>query len=364
MPQTLERKKIFTNLDTIRSEQPTTLDGPRKSIRPELFKPNSKKAMYVLGIGILFQIFSYSVLSVGLFYDQMAVIVLGWLLTGMSVTSLFVIGHDCAHGSFLKNQKLNHIIGHISLLFSFYPYFGWKHTHNAHHAHTNDLSSNTKDVYFDNAWIPFTVHEYLALKKVYPVRAFLYKMTRFFPPIGSLLHNIVFHAFPSKLIKSHRKDLYISYFILGAGLSILSLGLWYVFGTVFAILHFLIIPALFFQFWMSYYTFLHHTSNEIQFYKPKDWNPYLGQIVSTYNSLSPKWLSFLHFHIDIHTPHHLSTAIPCYHLKEAYEDLKKSKFSIDLKEGKMSFTYLWNQLMQCHVYDAEANVYRRFREVE
>jgi omega-6 fatty acid desaturase (delta-12 desaturase) len=364
MSHTLDLVKPKSSEELTHSVRPTTLDGPRKSIRPNLFKPNAWKASLVTLIGFTFQILSYALIYYSLVTNQNALLVLGWFLCGMSVTSLFVIGHDCAHASFLKSNTINDIIGHICFLFSFYPYYGWKFSHNAHHAHTNDLTTHTEDVYFDNAWVPFTVAEYLALKEESRLHAFIYKCTRYFPPIGSVLHNIVCHAFPSKFIESHRTKLYFSYGILSIGLILVGGTLSLLVGNWTAIFHFLIIPGLIFQFWMSYYTFLHHTSSEIKFYKKEEWTPYLGQIVSTYNFLNPKWLSFLHFHIDIHTPHHLSTAIPCYNLKEAYSDLKKSDYARDLKEGEFKIGYLFHQLKECHVWDVDAKKYRRFRDIE
>ncbi|GBF49713.1 fatty acid desaturase [Leptospira ryugenii] len=115
---------------------------------------------------------------------------------------------------------------------------------------------------------------------------------------------------------------------------------------------------------MSYYTYLHHTTTDIDIYEPEAWNPYLGQIVSTYNVVHPKWLSFLHFHIDIHTPHHLSTAIPSYHLPAAWDALKQSEYSKDLKEGRVSLRFYLHQILHCHLWDVEANVYRSFGEVD
>ncbi|TGN17623.1 hypothetical protein EHS15_16475 [Leptospira idonii] len=358
----LEKSERKKDLSTGPSERPATLDGPRKSIRPELFKSNAKKAFWAAVVGTTFHLFSFSFLYWMIRYDYDFLLPLGWLLAGTSVTSLFVLGHDCAHASFLKNNKINDVLGHFFFLFSFYPYYAWKFSHNAHHAHTNNLLFNEKDVYFDNAWIPFTLKQYSSLRKKTPLRAAIYRYTRYFPPLGSLLHNLIMHAYPGKFIDSHRKKVYLSYVVLLLGLAGISFGLVALTGKWTAILHFLVMPGLVFQFWMSYYTYLHHTSDEIYFYQPSDWNPYKGQILSTYNFLNPKLISYLHFHIDIHTPHHLSTAIPCYHLKEAYSDLLKSDFGKDVKEGKFSLSYLYKQWKSCHVWDEEGNRYLTFSE--
>src|SRR5512139_2617058 len=41
----------------------------------------------------------------------------------------FIIFHDCGHGSFFKSQQGNDILGFITGVLTFTPYFRWKHAH-------------------------------------------------------------------------------------------------------------------------------------------------------------------------------------------------------------------------------------------
>lgn len=360
--QTLEKQTLPQDKEEVANHF-TDLKSPRKAISDKYYKAN-------LGLALLYTFLSfgfYAVTIAFLYYTFVNKLYylypLAWLVGGTGVTSLFVLGHDCAHQAFFKNNRWNDFLGHIALSFSFYPYHAWKFSHNAHHKHTNLLHTSTNDVYYDNAWIPLTVKQYKALKKFKPVRAFLYRVSRFFPPLGALVHNFLTHYFLSKFNAAQRKKVYFSYCILALICSSTMAGLYYLTGSIFAILHFFILPGLFFSFWMSTYTYQHHTSTEIKFLPEDKWNPYLGQIQGTYNCLSPKWLSFLHLNIDIHAPHHLSTAIPCYHLRGAYEDLKKSVHAGDILEGKLSFTYYFKQILSCHVWDDKRETYVRFRDI-
>jgi omega-6 fatty acid desaturase (delta-12 desaturase) len=189
-------------------------------------------------------------------------------------------------------------------------------------------------------------------------------MGRYFPPFGSFVHNILTHFYPQKFNESQQQKVKNSYVILFLGMISISSLLVYFTGSIWSVFHYYIIPGIFFQFWMSLYTFQHHTSEDMKFYNPKEWNQYKGQILSTYNSLSPRFLSFLHMNIDIHTPHHLSTAIPCYHLRPAYEDLKKSIYREDMKEGKLDLGYYLQQIRNCHLWDDKNLCYKKFSEVE
>ena len=60
----------------------------------------------------------------------------------------FIIFHDCGHGSFFKSQKANDLVGTITGILTFTPYFRWKHDHAIHHATAGDLDRRgVGDVY-------------------------------------------------------------------------------------------------------------------------------------------------------------------------------------------------------------------------
>ena len=40
---------------------------------------------------------------------------------------IFIIFHDCGHGSFFKNRKANDIVGAITGVITFTPYYRWRH---------------------------------------------------------------------------------------------------------------------------------------------------------------------------------------------------------------------------------------------
>ncbi len=49
----------------------------------------------------------------------------------------FVVGHDCGHRSFHKNNLVEDIVGTIMFAPLIYPFEPWRIKHNHHHAHTN-----------------------------------------------------------------------------------------------------------------------------------------------------------------------------------------------------------------------------------
>ena len=68
----------------------------------------------------------------------------------------FIIFHDCGHGSFFKSRQANDILGIITGLINFTPYYRWRHEHAIHHATAGDLDRRgVGDVY------TMTVREYM-----------------------------------------------------------------------------------------------------------------------------------------------------------------------------------------------------------
>jgi hypothetical protein len=55
------------------------------------------------------------------------------------VMRLFLIQHDCGHGSFFKSQKVADLVGFWLGVVTLTPYRYWRKTHAYHHAHSGDL---------------------------------------------------------------------------------------------------------------------------------------------------------------------------------------------------------------------------------
>ena len=66
-----------------------------------------------------------------------------WLYTtGLFLWALFVVGHDCGHGSFSPSGLVNSVFGHIAHTVLLVPYHAWRLSHRAHHTHHGDLEKD------------------------------------------------------------------------------------------------------------------------------------------------------------------------------------------------------------------------------
>lgn len=86
-----------------------------------------------------------------------------WITLALAVVAagflvrIFIIFHDCGHGSFFASRRANKILGYVTGILTFTPYDYWRHNHGVHHATVSDLDRRgTGDVYI------MTVDEYLA----------------------------------------------------------------------------------------------------------------------------------------------------------------------------------------------------------
>jgi omega-6 fatty acid desaturase (delta-12 desaturase) len=86
-----------------------------------------------------------------------------WLTLGAAVLAagflvrIFIIFHDCGHGSFFRSRAANDTIGFLTGILTLTPYFDWRHEHNLHHATAGDLDRRGRG----DVWT-MTVAEYRA----------------------------------------------------------------------------------------------------------------------------------------------------------------------------------------------------------
>src|SRR4029453_7558976 len=109
-----------------------------------------------------------------LIYQCLAVswwrVVLLAILAGAFVVRIFIIFHDCGHGSYFKSRRANDIVGFIAGVLTFTPYKHWRWDHAVHHSSAGAPDRRgTGDIW------TMTVEEYLNAS---PRRRLIYRLTR------------------------------------------------------------------------------------------------------------------------------------------------------------------------------------------
>jgi omega-6 fatty acid desaturase (delta-12 desaturase) len=138
------------------SGQPREHAHKWKSIVSEYEKPNFWRASFqllnTLGTYAVLWFLIYKSLFISVWIVIPLVILAGGLLV-----RVFIIFHDCGHGSFFKSDTANRFWGFISGLLTFTPYYHWRWEHSVHHASSGHLDRRGKG----DIWT-MTVQEYLA----------------------------------------------------------------------------------------------------------------------------------------------------------------------------------------------------------
>ncbi|AMW27073.1 fatty acid desaturase [Arthrospira platensis] len=268
-----------------------------------------------------------------------------WVFTGTALTGFFVIGHDCGHRSFSRNVWVNDWVGHIMFLPIIYPFHSWRIGHNQHHKYTNRMG-------LDNAWQPWRKEEYQNAGKLMQVTYDLFRGRAWW--IGSILHWASLHFDWTKFEGKQRQQVkFSSLLVIGTAAiafptMILTIGVW---GFV----KFWLLPWLVFHFWMSTFTLLHHTITDIPFREPEKWHEAESQLSGTVHCNYPRWVEFLCHDINVHVPHHVTTAIPWYNLRKAYASLQENWGEYLYPECDFSWGLMKEVVDHCHLYDENNN---------
>jgi omega-6 fatty acid desaturase (delta-12 desaturase) len=298
-----------------------------------------------------------SVLMVGLGYFSLTIapwflLPLAWIFTGTALTGFFVIGHDCAHRSFAKRRWVNDLVGHFMMMPLIYPFHSWRIQHNYHHSHTNKLDE-------DNAWHPITTELFESCGKIpqWGFELFLgYKLWW----IGSIVHCGLLHFDWSKFREKDQSSVKFSVavVVLFAAIAfpilIATTGIW---GFV----KFWLLPWLVYHFWMSTFTLVHHTAPDVPFLAESKWNQAIAQLYGTVHCDYPRWVEIFCHDINVHVPHHISTAIPSYNLRMAYGSIKENWGAYLHDECRFSWSLIKRITDQCHLYITDSG-YQSFKD--
>ena len=61
------------------------------------------------------------------------------LAAGGLLIRIFILFHDCCHGSFFASRRANTVLGYVTGVLTFTPFEDWRLAHNRHHATAGDL---------------------------------------------------------------------------------------------------------------------------------------------------------------------------------------------------------------------------------
>jgi len=227
------------------------------------------------------------------------------------MTRIFIILHDCGHGSFFKSPRANHIVGTVCGVLTHTPYFQWTREHAIHHASSGDLSRRgVGDV------STLTVKEYLALSKWERLKYRLYRNPLVMLAIGPQFIFIIKHRFTSSVSgRRERNNLYL----INLGILAVYGSLWWVIGFKAWLMIFAPIMAIAGAagVWLFY---VQHQYEDTYWRERDEWDYATSALLGSSYYKLPRLLQWFSGNIGFHHIHHLSPKIPNYKLQRCHEE--------------------------------------------
>ena len=259
------------------------------------------------------------------------------VIAGGLLVRTFIIFHDCGHGSFFKSQTANHILGAITGVLTFTPYYHWRWEHAIHHSSSGDLDRRgTGDIW------TLTVQEYIEASRW---KRFSYRLARnpfILFVLAPLFLFLVLERLPSR--KAPIRERY-SVYLTNLALGSMAAGLIWLFGLkAYLIIQLTVLMvAGSAGVWMFY---VQHQFEGVYWERSEEWDYVKAALHGSSFYKLPKVLQWFSGNIGFHHIHHLSPRIPNYHLEKCHkaEPLFQTVKPVTFFASFKSFTFrLWDE---------------------
>lgn len=259
------------------------------------------------------------------------------VVTSGFLVRIFIIFHDCGHGSFLKSKRWNSIIGFWAGVLTFTPYQQWTHEHAMHHATSGDLDRRGHgDIE------TLTVQEYLQLS---PFQQFRYRVFRnplVMLTVGPVFTFVIGHRLiPPGTGARERRSVHLTnlaILVIGVALS-LVIGVW---NYLLIQLPVAIIAGSA-AIWLFY---CQHQFEDTYWARHEEWDYEEAAMAGSSYFKLPRVLQWFTGNIGFHHIHHLSPRIPNYSLEAVHNAHPRFQeaTTITLRSSLSYFTLkLWDE---------------------
>lgn len=262
---------------------------------------------------------------------------------------LFMIQHDCGHGSFFTSRRLAAVVGHWIGVLTLLPYDHWRRTHAMHHAHSGDLE-----------WRGFgdvetlTVAEYDERCQWGRLAYRIYRSPFVLFGVGALFHFVIKQRYPWNMPRSWRREwrgVWLNNLCLAGVVVILiaTIGwkpLLLVHGPI-------VVLTCGIGVWLFY---IQHQFEDTYWEVKPEWDFYDAALKGSSHLVLPRPLQWMTASIGLHHVHHLSPRIPNYRLKDCLEANAELQVAT-----KVTIRESWG-LTKLHLWDGDSGRLISFRE--
>jgi len=259
-----------------------------------------------LGPYLLLWVAMYYSLQISYFLTLgLAILAAGFLVR------IFIIFHDCGHGSFFRSKKANRIVGTILGSLVFTPYDRWHLEHAIHHKTVGNLDKRGNgDV------MTLTVDEYEKLPRNKKLFYRLYRNPVILFAIAPFFLFVIWFRFTRKgMGKPERNSVYITDLIV---LIFCTAGILLMGWKAFLMIQ---IPVIYIAtvsgVWLFY---VQHQFEDVIWTRQEDWDYQKMALEGSSFLKFPRLLQWFSGNIGYHHIHHLSPKIPNYKLERCHKE--------------------------------------------
>ncbi|MEJ0100265.1 MAG: fatty acid desaturase [Pseudomonadota bacterium] len=232
------------------------------------------------------------------------------MLAGGLLVRVFIIFHDCGHGSFFKSRWANDIVGFIAGMLTFTPYYHWRWEHAIHHGTSGQLDRRgTGDIW------TMTVQEYLNASRW---KKFSYRLARnplVLFVIAPIAVFVILQRMPSR-DASRRERHSVWWMNLALTCFVLVMSAFYGFGDFLFMQAVALMVAGAAGIWLFY---IQHQFEDVYWERGENWDYVAAALRGSSFYKLPRILQWFSGNIGFHHIHHLSPRIPNYNLQRCHE---------------------------------------------
>ena len=252
---------------------------------------------------------------------------------------LFIIQHDCGHGSYFTSRRARDLVGFCIGVLTLTPYDYWRRTHAYHHAHSGDLDfRGFGDI------DTLTVAEYRGLDPRRRLGYRIYRHPLVLFGVGPLFHFVVKHRYPWDIPREWTRA-WRSVWWTNLALAVLVGGVVSLIGwQAFLLVHGpVILVTTTVGVWLFY---VQHQFEETYWHRHEEWDYFDAALKGSSLLALPKPLQWITGNIGIHHVHHLNSRIPNYRLQECMDAVPEfQKVTVlSLRDaGRLARLALWDE---------------------
>jgi omega-6 fatty acid desaturase (delta-12 desaturase) len=220
---------------------------------------------------------------------------------------LFIIQHDCGHGSFFRSRRACDVLGSVLGVFTLTPYHYWRREHSIHHATSGSLDRRGRgDI------DTLTVEEYRARTRGGRLLYRLYRHPLVLFLLGPIFHFIVKQRLPLSP-RPQTRTCWTSIWLTNAALAVLVVTAWLTIGMNRFLLVQLPITILSCSagVWLFY---VQHQFEDTYWRHRPEWDFHEAALRGSSHYALGRILQWFTGNIGLHHIHHLNSRIPNYRL--------------------------------------------------